>query len=309
MMRWLSGDKAIPLRADPSMRFLPWIIGVMVYFAVLSVMGGLTAQRLVGSWQASLGEVLTIQVPPPDPAAADEERPAGAAPTRTPLEQVMDILRVTPGIASAVPVSDDAAAAMLEPWLGRAAIADLPLPRLVGVRLIPGSGLDPEALETRLRQVAPGTVVDDHNRWLRRVAAIANAIGAVAVAVAALVAIVAVVSVAFAVRTGLAIHREVIEVLHLIGARDAFVARQFQSHVLRLALAGGFVGTVFAVWTVIAVAIFLAAPDGSDLSGLAGRARLAPAEWAALIVTPILICSVAALAARHAVLRTLAGLP
>ena len=49
-------------------------------------------------------------------------------------------------------------------------------------------------------------------------------------------------AVVFAVRTGLAIHSPVVELLHIMGATDAYVARQFQTHVAGLALRGGLVG-------------------------------------------------------------------
>src|SRR5690606_13282558 len=57
----------------------------------------------------------------------------------------------------------------------------------------------------------------------------------------------------FATRAGLAARRGTIEVLHLIGAEDAYVARQFQRHVSRLALRGGLGGWLGATLVVLAI--------------------------------------------------------
>ena len=37
-------------------------------------------------------------------------------------------------------------------------------------------------------------------------------------------------------------NREIIEVLHFVGASDAFIAREFQSHFRRLGLRGAIIG-------------------------------------------------------------------
>ena len=54
----------------------------------------------------------------------------------------------------------------------------------------------------------------------------------------------------FTARIGLAIHHSVIEILHLLGAQDAYIARQFQVHALWLGLRGGVIGGMAAAVTV-----------------------------------------------------------
>ena len=49
-------------------------------------------------------------------------------------------------------------------------------------------------------------------------------------------------SVTFATRGAMASNRPIVEVLHFVGAKDAYIARQFQRHFLRLGLRGGLVG-------------------------------------------------------------------
>lgn len=48
-----------------------------------------------------------------------------------------------------------------------------------------------------------------------------------------------VLTIALATQAALEIHREVIEILHIIGARDTYIATQFQLQALRMGLQGG----------------------------------------------------------------------
>ena len=50
-------------------------------------------------------------------------------------------------------------------------------------------------------------------------------------------------------RTGLAVHARIIEIAHLVGARDNYVARQIQRHALWLGLVGGAFGLLLAAAT------------------------------------------------------------
>ena len=112
-------------------------------------------------------------------------------------------------------------------------------------------------------------------------------------------------SVIFATRMGLAIHSRVIELLHLIGAQDAYVAREFETHALKLALRGGAFGLLLAIATVTLVARLFERLDSVLLPEL----TLLPLEWAALAMLPLAIALVAMLTARVTVLRNLGRMP
>lgn len=293
----------LPLRGDATSRFLPWIIGVMVFLATLSVAGLLLAQDVTERWRSALAGTLTVQVPPP----------FGETDPQAQLEEVLQILRGTPGIARAEPLSIDQSRALLEPWLGSGQIIDeLPLPRLIDVALRPGARLDFAVLETRLAGIAPGIVLDDHGRWLGDLVRVARSVELVAATAVLLVALTAVLAVVFAVRTGLAIHREVIDVLHLVGARDSYIARQFARHALTLSLRGSIPGTLFALALLAGIAVL--ANGGAE--GLAAEGFLAadlwgilrPMDWVALAAVPVGAVLLAVLAARLAVMRALSRL-
>jgi len=303
------GRNDLALGRDPSTRFLPGLLAVLVYLAVLAAVGGLTALGFVEDWDRRLSGTMTVQIPPAVGAEAESSR--GHAAERR--EAVLRLLRVTPGIADARPLSEADAAALLEPWLGPDLVGTLPMPTLVDVRLATGQPLDRDALAERLENAAPGTTLDDHARWLSEAQALGRSIAATGLVVIVLVSLAAVLAVVFAVRTGLGVHRDEIEILHLIGAPDRFIAAQFQRHTGRLALVGAVVGAVLAAVTLAALQ-WTAARAASGV-GPAGLASLLSSiefglrDWIALVALPVGAALIATVTARASVLVSLARLP
>jgi cell division transport system permease protein len=282
----------LPLAGDPSARFLPWAAGAMVFLAALALADALLARDVAARWQADLAGTLTVEI------AAQ-----GAGPPEARADEALALLRRTAGIAEAVLVPRARLERLVEPWLGAGAhVAELPLPLLIEVRLAPEARLDLGQLGERLAQEVPGARLDDHALWLAGVAAVVRAVEAVALAVVVLVAALSAAAVGFAVRTGLAIHHDVVEVLHLIGARDSYIARQFARHAFFAALKGGVIGLAAAVGVIAALA------GGRDALGPLPlpEARLGLFAWTAVAAVPIAaggVALLAALATVHAQLK------
>src|SRR5262249_49558524 len=142
----------------------------------------------------------------------------------------------------------------------------LPVPRIIVLRLASGTPPDIAALRAALAARIAGVSVDDHRGWVDRMRAMANTAIAGGIAILALMLTATVLSLAFATRGAMATNRPIVEVLHFIGARDRFVARQFQGHFLVLGLEGGAIGGGAAL-AVIALAGFF----GDQFLGTAGQ--------------------------------------
>jgi cell division transport system permease protein len=290
----------LPTDGDGSGRFLPWIIGLMVYLAALALAGMMAVHDAVERWDSALAGTLTVQLP----ASAGGE-----------LEAALTLLRATPGVERAELLDAAANAALLERWLGPGlAGGELTLPRLIDLRVDHARISDPAALAARLASVAPSARLDDHRGWLDRLFDVALAIELVAAAIVGLVASAAVMSIVFATRTGLAVHHGTVEVLHLIGAHDTFIAAQFQWTALRFGLRGGLVGLVPALVTLLALSQTAggAAWPGTAVGGAISvlpSLTLAPWQWAVLLLLPIAAGITALATARVTVLRSLARMP
>lgn len=286
----------LPLARDASSRFLPWLIAFMVYLAALALAATMVLSGASENWRRGLEGTLTVQVLP---VAGGGD----AAALSARVEDALRLLRETPGVAVAEPVPPEQAAALLEPWLGKGGLAmNLPLPRLIDVRLAQGANVDSAALGARLAAAVPGAQLDDHGLWLDRLIALAGAIEAVAVAVMVLIGVAAIATVVFATRTGLAIHHDVIELLHMIGARDGYLAGQFQMHAMWLGLKGGLIGLVLAVATLIVLGYLGQRVEAMLLPPL----TLVAPQWAALAGLAALAALISMVTARITVMRALA---
>jgi cell division transport system permease protein len=281
----------LPLDRDSAGLFLPAIIGFMVFLAALALAGSMAVDNLLAHWRGAIEAAFTVQLPPieGESVVATGERRSHALAT----------LAATPGVKSAILLSDTDKARLLEPWLGAEATGlNLPLPDVIAVATDADSSVDVAALAGRLQAASPGASIDDHGRWRDAMAKAAEAANLVLLGLLLLIGLAASLTVVFVARAGLAAHRRVIEILHLVGAHDGYIARQFQRHAFSRGLIGGILGTL------IAAAIFLAAERW--LPGLESRAlALRPLQWLIVALLPLAGALLAMATARYTVLRSL----
>ncbi|MEQ9326773.1 MAG: cell division protein [Rhodospirillales bacterium] len=277
---------------DNAARFLPWVTAFMVYLAFLALSAVLGIHNMVDSWNAEISGTATVQIPP--------ESLEQGVPGET-VDRVLDLLEAQDGILSVEVLSVEEAAGLLEPWLGTGEhVLDLPLPRLIDVRLDPARA-DMQTIARELRAVAPQARLDDHRVWLQNFIDVVRWFEIAAVAIFAIVLVVTILTVMFTTRTGLAIHRDVVEILHLVGAKDSYIARKFGARALWLGLRGGIIGSLFAAATVYGFSWLASSIDAALLP----KAELSIASWAILTATPFLISAIAWATARATVYTTL----
>jgi len=291
----------LPFERDESSRFLPWIIAFMVYLAALALAGAMLLDAGLLRWNQSVSGTFTIQLSP-----LPEDEGTKEAELTEHLQAVLRRITDIPGVHRVKLLSDEETAALLEPWLGAEGLSTaLPLPTLLDLEIDNGAEVNAETVRARLADIVPGAVVDDHRSWLEPALALARSIEWLAAAIVLLIGIVATGAVTFATRTGLYIHRDVIELMHLMGARDSYIARQFQFHALAIGLWGGFLGLLLAGLTLLGLMIL---PGHGELTASAVPAL--PAErWLLLAALPVASGIIALLTARFTVLRALARRP
>jgi cell division transport system permease protein len=229
------------------------------------------------------------------------------------LEAVLTLLTGTPGVASAHALSDQELADLLKPWLGQGAERlAIPIPAVVAVRLT-DSDTDLQPLSLRLNEVAPGTLVEDHGVWIRRLAVLARSLQACAGLALLLVAGVAAAVIAVATRAGLSTRREAIEIVHGLGATDAYIAARFAARATMLAAVGAAGGALAALPILLTLArmaapfVGHAAAAGDTLQDALGT--LPAALWLALPCLPVSAAGIGFATAQTAVRRWLRRLP
>lgn len=291
----------IPLRREGTVRLLPWLVAPMVYLAALALAGMLALHGVLQGWEHGLSGTMTVELPAaPDPPKTD-----------TALPKALALLRAAPGVVSATPIGRAAEGRLLQPWLGNTvSLSELKLPRLIDLRVASGAPLDLTTLRAQLSAAVPGAVLDDHQLWLDRLYNLALSVEATGLAILVMVGGAAVLTVIFTTRAGLAVHHDVIELLHLMGARDLYIARQFEHESLRMGLSGGIGGLALAVVTLwgLGHAAAATAVFGEEAK-LLPDLSLVLWQWTALALLPMLAGLAAMLTARLTVMRALARMP
>jgi cell division transport system permease protein len=220
---------------------LDFVIAVMAFLAALALGASLIADRATEGWSHGLAAKLTVQVVPPD---SGDAKNALARET----DAALALLRATPGIAHAEPLSDADLDALVAPWIGKNGLtSDIPLPRLIDASITPGADVDVARLTAELTRVAPHANLDDHSRWIKRLSAVANTVRYSAYGILLLIAGATAAAVSFATRAGLEAHHEMVALLHQMGARATFIARTVEWHYLVSAFFAALLGALSAI--------------------------------------------------------------
>ncbi|MGQ4275028.1 cell division protein FtsX [Terrihabitans sp. B22-R8] len=271
------------------------IIAIMTFLASLAVGGVDIVRAAADSWRSGVLQEVTIQV-----------RPVEGGDLEAGIARAVELARETPGIASAQPYSEAEMAGLLEPWLGTGVTLDqLPTPRLIVVRMEEGAQPDFEALAARLTDQVPGASLDDHRAWLERLRLTGRTLTGFGLAILVLVVCATALSVLFATRGAVNANRDVVEVLHLVGARDRYVAGAFSRRFLSLGLRGGLIGGAAALVLFVLAGMFgtSGGDPGSDL--LLGRLDMTVRGYIGIVGTALFIAALTAVTSRLTVMAHL----
>jgi cell division transport system permease protein len=262
----------------------------------------LLVRAAAAEWQSDIASEVTIQV-----------RPAQGRDLERDVRAVVETVRGTSAILDVRAFSDQESGRLLEPWLGTGlSLNDLPVPRMIVARIVPGGTLDLADLRQRLAQAAPSATVDDHRAWIERMRTMTNATVFAGLGILALVIMVTIISVSFATRGAMASNRPIVEVLHFVGAGDRYIANRFLRHFLRLGLEGALIGVGAAVLLFgFAESIggwFSGTPVGDQFAALLGTFSLRPSGYLILVAQGMLIALITAWSSRRTLLATLADI-
>ena len=286
-------------RNSISGRALVAVVAIMTFLASLTTGAAMLVSRAAGEWQSDISREVTIQVIPAPGRDVDSM-----------VDKAASVSRALPGIVDVRSYSREESVKLLEPWLGTGlSLNELPVPRLIVVKIAADATPDLAQLRRVLADQVPGAVLDDHRGWIDRMRAMAGT--AVAAGLCALILMFAatVLSVAFATRGAMATNKAVIEVLHFVGAKNGFIARNFQHHFLLLGLQGGAIGGGAAIILFLLAGLasrwFAGTAGGDQTSALFGSFSIGIGGYIAVLCQVALIAVVTALTSRHTVNSTL----
>ncbi len=266
---------------------LIFVVAVLCFLACLTAMGVIAANRAASGWTGQLTGEATVII-----------RPRGGETPDAAAARAAEALSGVPGVAEARALEPAKAYDLIRPWLGDVSdLEDLPVPRLVAVTLDPRHPADGKRLAAALRADGVDATVDDHSIWIKDIRRAGGLVRWLGGGVFLIIAAAAGAVVAFATRAGLAAREDVVEVLHMAGAEDGFIARLFQLRFARVAGVAGAAGAVAAA--IVAGGLRIAGGGG----GLTPALPLAWGDILAVIPCPLIAALVAAAAARFTAMK------
>ena len=293
------GDVHIVPKDSIAANALAAVVAIMTFLAAVTSGGVAMVIGSANEWQSEVAREMTIQV-----------RPTPGRDIEAEISRAQALARSAPGVAEVRPYSRQESDRLLEPWLGSGLVLDdLPVPRMIAVRVARGVAVDTAALRQSLTQGVAGASLDDHRSGINRMRGMAKAAIAGGMGVFALVLAATVLSVTFATRGAMASNRPIVEVLHFVGAKEAYIASQFQRHFLGLGLKGGALGGIAAMLCLMLAGrvsdMFIGTAGEADAAALLGRFSMGFTSYVVLAAEVGLIAGVTALTSRQVVIHTL----
>lgn len=274
------------------------VVAIMTFLAAVTSGGVAMVIGSANDWQAEVAREMTIQI-----------RPMANRDIEADIAKAVEIAKAAPGVADVRAYSREESNRLLEPWLGSGvSFEDLPVPRMIAVRIARGGNIDTVAMSRLLAQQVASATLDDHRAGISRMRGVAKAAIAAGMGVLLLVLAATVLSVAFATRGAMSSNRTIVEVLHFVGAKEAYIASQFQRHFLGLGLKGGALGGVAAILSLILIGrisgVFIGAGE-AEASTLISRFSIGVTGYIVVAAEVGLIAAVTALTSRQVVIHTL----
>lgn len=283
------GETSLLPLEDAREAALFFVVGALCFLAALAALTAKSTYGAARAWTAEVEGEYTLSL-------SEAELPEAQAATL--LVQQLE------GVDGARLLSEAEISALLEPTFGsRGLPSDLPVPRLIAVTAAPGAGDIGRALAGALEQAGYSVAVDSHAAWAGDVRRMLGTARAVALGIVILLASTAVAVIAFATHAALLARRDIVDVLHIAGARDRFISKLFERRFWLLGLRAGTVGSLVALVTV-ALLIAIARTSGVR-SGLLPELSLDLPDFVILIITPIIAGLASRIAAGVTVMRAL----
>jgi cell division transport system permease protein len=285
-------------------RSLTLVISIMCFLACLTAGAVYMINESANAWLKDIASEVTVQVEPQEDVD-----------TAKTVQDVQTFLQGRSGIARAEALSLEDTSKLLEPWLGQSdALSQLPVPRLIAIEIDRQAPPDIGALRAELAKQFKGVTLDDHRHWQRQIRTVTGSFALGGLAILLLVAAATTAIIVSATRSSMASNREIVEVLHFVGATDRFIAREFEKHFLRLGIRAGLVGAGCAMAVFLSMRAIMELLGGGDLTvaemhRLIGTGGLDLVGYLLLGVVVIIIAALCMLTSRFGVFRILNAKP
>jgi cell division transport system permease protein len=295
--------RSAPLVPEHSVtgRTLMLLIAIMTFLSAVTLGSVVLVQKSAIAWSSDVGREVTIQIRPMEGEVMESN-----------LRTAIALAEGTPGVASARALSVAESEDLLEPWLGTGLdLSAIEIPRLVVVQLSDPAEADIEKL-TRDLGVVKGASLDTHAAWRQQLNTMAGTIVVSGLLVLSLIVLATVLAIIFATRGTMASNREIVDVLHFIGASNSFIAGEFQGRFLMIGFRGGIIGGMAALLFFFGIGIVAGnvgdVSASAQLGVLFGRFAIGLDGMAGIAAVVPVIAALTAITSRMTVRRFLSNI-
>lgn len=300
------GRYDLPLNKGGGTAFLIMLVALMTFLATMALSMSFILDGMTARWSSGIENHMTIEIP-----AENSKGDIRTAEDMITLAKAISakLSREDTLILSHNIMSEDDIIALLSPWLGEGISADnIPLPSLIEVQIAPKTenlAAKLQVLKTDLEEIASNVNLDTHEEWLADLVRFTGSLNFVALLIVALIGLTTIAAVAGAIHSRIAIHKREVELLHLMGAQDHYINRQFQRHALILCLKGSLIGLIGALAIMTSIAIIAGGSKGE----LAPSLSLSYIHILTLLSLPAFSAIIGGVTARYTVMHTLSRMP
>ncbi len=298
--RFQSKSAQIVPSASVAGNALTVVIAIMSFLACLTLGAVYMINQSANAWVNDLSSEITVELDPVNSPDIEKK-----------MTLVALFLAKQKGITKVKPLSAEDSAKLLEPWLGESsALQALPIPRLIAVEIDRSDPPDIQLIKTALSQNFEGVVLDDHRRWQAEIRTLTRSAALGGLAVLGLVAAATIAVIVSATRSAMASNREIIEVLHFVGANERFISREFERHFLGLGIRAGLMGAAAAALAFLMLPLMMDMLGGETVTAteaqrLIGSGELDLGGYLLCVLVVIVVASLCMITSRLGVFRVL----
>lgn len=289
----------ISLEEGAGAHMVSWVTGLMVFFVTLALLVNLSLSTITKNWVTGLSGTLTVEIKPPAISSAQDKKTVDAS-----VRKIMAFLKDNPAVSEARPLADSEIKTLIQPWLGQGVNLDgVALPTLIDIKL--SSNADMAKLQSDLKALDPTATIDSHSDTLDDVKSLVSTATLFVFLLTVVIVFLAIIAISGIVRSKLIIHQPEVETLHLVGASDEYIARQFRQYILQGTLKGTVIGLICTFALLFGIAHITHTLDENIFFHM----RWMPLQWVVLVIAPIAAGGIVAhLTAQATVLKELSRL-
>lgn len=283
----------LPLHKKAGTGFILWVLALMSFLCAMTLAGSFFLSNITKNWEQGLRGQLTIEIQAPLKKKGNEIIPDTDKQSQL-ATQVLTILDEQFPNIDAKLIEQESVIEMLNPWLGfvendASLQAEFPIPTLIALTLKDfEQGINQATLKQALATISETIYLDTHEQWLTDIVRLTTKLRNIGFLLAFIIALTTITAVAGASKSRLTMHFNEIELLHLMGAGDSYIAKQFSRHAGWMTIEGCAVGIFMALSSILIITM----AQNNSTDSLVPTLELFWYQWGILFLIPFIAAAI-----------------